>query len=385
MTPGALGHQSLDLTVPAGDAVGPLAVGAQQSVLVERVDRGLRVAGFGSEAYGERGLGGDRPELGHRLLVLGVDQLDVAPTAEHLDHPVGIVVAQRLGQVGDPAAEAVGRAQRLHRRLGASAEAVDQVGEHRARLDRGQLARVADQDQPGVGADRLEQPGHHRQRDHRGLVDHDHVVRQPVGAVVPEPDAAVGAPAEQPVQGRGLQVAEPVAVGLGQLHGLGLDRLLQPGRRLAGRGAQRDPEVAAGAGAPVLGLLGQQREQARDGRGLAGAGSAGQHGGPAPGGLTDGGPLLVVPLLGEDPQHAGLEDRGVDLGGLAVEAGDDVAADLHLLAPVAVEVEQRVVEPEHLLRHQRARGDRGLPGLGLGPRQLLRLGLVLERAGRRRW
>ena len=94
----------------------------------------------------------------------------------------------------------------------------------------------------------------------------------------------------------------------------------------------------------------------------------------------DGGALLLVPVLGEDPQHTGVEDLGVDLGRLPVEAADDVAADLHLLAPVAVEVEQRVVEPEHLQPHQRARGNRGLPGLRLGPGQHLpRIGLVLER------
>ena len=59
---------------------------------------------------------------------------------------------------------------------------------------------------------RLDQPGHHRERHHRGLVHHDDVVRQPVAPVVPEPGAAVGSPAEQPVQGLGGESAEPVAV-----------------------------------------------------------------------------------------------------------------------------------------------------------------------------
>ncbi len=76
--PGALGDQSLDLAVPAGDAVGALAVGAQQPVPVESVDRGLGVAGLRCETYGERGLGDRRPERRHRALVVGVDQLDVA-------------------------------------------------------------------------------------------------------------------------------------------------------------------------------------------------------------------------------------------------------------------------------------------------------------------
>ena len=68
----------------------------------------------------------------------------------------------------------------------ARAQPLHEVGEHRPGLDRGELVGVADQDQPGLGPHRLEQPGHHRQRDHRGLVDHDDVVRQPVVAVVAE-------------------------------------------------------------------------------------------------------------------------------------------------------------------------------------------------------
>ena len=59
----------------------------------------------------------------------------------------------------------------------------DDVAEHGAGLDRGQLLGVADEDQAGVGADRLEQPGHQRERHHGGLVDHDDVVGQPVEAV----------------------------------------------------------------------------------------------------------------------------------------------------------------------------------------------------------
>ena len=131
-------------------------------------------------------------------------------------------------------------------RVGRALEAGDEVGEHGTGLDRRQLVGVADQHQPGVGAHRLEQPGHHRQRDHRGLVDDDHVVGQPVGAVVAEPDAAVGSPAQQPVQRRGLQARQAVAVGGVRQAGRRLPHgLLQPGGRLAGRGGQGDPGCAA--------------------------------------------------------------------------------------------------------------------------------------------
>ena len=76
----------------------------------------------------------------------------------------------------------------------------DDVAQDGAGLDRGQLLGVADEDQAGVGADRLDQPGHQRERDHGRLVDHDHVVGQPVQAVVAEAGAVARVEAEQPVQ-----------------------------------------------------------------------------------------------------------------------------------------------------------------------------------------
>ena len=175
--------------------------------------------------------------------------------------------------------------------------------------------------------------------------------------------------------------AEPVAVGLRELPGLVLDRLLQPGRCLAGRCAQRDPEVAAGAEPPVLGLLGEQGEQAGDGGGLAGAGTAGEHRGPAPGRLAARRRAARrTPRRGRPAARRRRGSAESTSGASRSRRPTTSCADLHLLAPVAVEVEQRVVEPEHLQPHQRARGNRGLPGLGLGPGQhLLRIGLVLER------
>ena len=81
----------------------------------------------------------------------------------------------------------------------------DDVAEHRARLDRRELPRIPDEDEPGVRPHGLDEPRHERQRHHRGLV-HDHdVVRQPVQPVVAEAALAVGPPAEQAVQRRRSQ------------------------------------------------------------------------------------------------------------------------------------------------------------------------------------
>ena len=80
----------------------------------------------------------------------------------------------------------------------------DDVAEDGSRLDGGQLVGVTDEDQAGVSTDGVDEVGHHRGRHHRRLV-HDHdVVGQPVGAVVAEPAAGAGPPAEEPVErGRG--------------------------------------------------------------------------------------------------------------------------------------------------------------------------------------
>ena len=69
-----------------------------------------------------------------------------------------------------------------------------------ARLDRGELAGVADEDQPRLRPHGLDEAGHQPERDHRRLVDDDHVVREPVAAVVAEAAVRAGAAAEQAVQ-----------------------------------------------------------------------------------------------------------------------------------------------------------------------------------------
>ena len=118
----------------------------------------------------------------------------------------------------DGAGPSTGRAGRLldggaRRRAHARAlrGRADDVAEHRAGLDRGELARVADEDQPRLAPDRLGEPGHQRERDHRGLVDDHDVVGEAVAAVVAEAAVGAGLPAEQAVERRGLELEQPRA------------------------------------------------------------------------------------------------------------------------------------------------------------------------------
>src|SRR5690606_20252739 len=115
--------------------------------------------------------------------------------AERLDHGVRVPRLDGGGDGGDASAEAVDAAQLDD----AGERRGHDVAEHGAGLDRGELARVADEDQAGGGAHRVEQAGHERQAHHRALVDDHDVVGQLVRAVVAEPAVVVGAPAEQAV------------------------------------------------------------------------------------------------------------------------------------------------------------------------------------------
>ena len=163
------------------------------------------------------------------------------------------------------------------------------------------------------------------------------------------------------MQGRGRQagqarlvdgIAERVVVGVHRLH----HRLLQPGRGLPGGGGQRDPRRPPGG---ALVLLGDQCEQTGHRGGLAGAGAAGDDRGPRGRRCPRGVALLGEALAGEDPLQAPLQGGEVDVGRVAAvgaHPGDEVVADLALLAPVAVEVEPAPDQAQHLLAHQRARG-----------------------------
>ncbi len=128
-------------------------------------------------------------------------------SGQHLHGGIRIAPPHRVGQRRDAAAEAVNPLQHddavadrggrrgvgrftvdrdsgnfLQRREGRGTHqetvggGADDVAEDGAGLDGGQLLRVADQDQAGVGPDRLHQLGHLRQRHHRRFVDHHHVV-----------------------------------------------------------------------------------------------------------------------------------------------------------------------------------------------------------------
>ena len=225
--PLALGAEALDLVgQPALDAVGPGgdAVGA----------RGGARTGRGS-FRAPRGPGARRPSRAASITARA------APTApswtgasaesvsgstgsqvtssgerrERLHRRVGVAAPDGLGHGADGAAEAVHAAEDDD--AGAGRPVVgraDDVPEHGAGLDRRQLPGVADEDQARLRAHRLEQPGHLRERDHRGLVDDHDVVGQPVAAMVAEAALAVGAPAEQAVQGRGARLAQLRADGV---------------------------------------------------------------------------------------------------------------------------------------------------------------------------
>ncbi len=150
----------------------------------------------------------------------------------------------------------------------------DDVAEHGPRLDRRELAGVADQDQTRLRANGLDQPGHHRQRDHRRLVDDHDVVRQSVRAVVTEAAVAAGKPAEEPVERRRAELAELLSDGVAdvELRRLLVNGLLQPRGGLGGRCGERDERRGRSRGG---GLFGEQGHDPGDGGGLARAGAAG--------------------------------------------------------------------------------------------------------------
>ena len=158
--------------------------------------------------------------------LVNVDPFDVFTTGrKHPNGRVGVAIADRIGQRADGFAEAVRRHQSGNRAVDDGGQTFDQVGKHGPGLDRGQLIRVADQQQAGIGTNGLQQSRHHGQRHHGGLIDDDHVVRQTVLPVVPEPRRGVGPAAQQPVQRGGRQGGQAFPVGGGEcidfkLHGL---------------------------------------------------------------------------------------------------------------------------------------------------------------------
>ena len=270
---GRVGDPAFDLTVPVPHAVRPPPVRAQQTVFVERGQRRRRIPEDCRLTQPER--------MRHKHVaqpvgrVVGVEPFDVGATvAQQPDHGIAVAVADRRRQRPDRRAEAVRGDQPGDPHVVARAQPVDEVGQHGPGLNRRQLVGVAHQQQPAVGPYGFEQPGHQRQRHHRGLVDDDHVVRQPVLPVVAEPRRVVPAPLQQPVQSRGGQLGQSVTVDGVEFGDLQVYGLEQAGRGLTGRGGQRNAQRR-----PVLqrGLFGEQRQQPRHRRRLTGAGAAGQY------------------------------------------------------------------------------------------------------------
>ncbi len=67
---------------------------------------------------------------------------------------------------------------------------IDDVGQHLARADRGQLIDIADQDQRRAVGQRPQHRAHQRHVDHRGLVDHQEVAVERRRLVAAEAAAA---------------------------------------------------------------------------------------------------------------------------------------------------------------------------------------------------
>ncbi len=396
-----LAQPALDQGRPGRHAVGPAAVPAQQAKRAEGGHGAPPVAVARRRHHRPPGLHGDRPHLvGRRLGGSGVDPAHGAgPGGQGRLDRGGLPPADGGRELADGAAEAVDPAQDHHavahrpaprRRagleglaaqgaeglegLGAHDEPVahraDQIAEHGAGLDRRQLLGVPDQDQPGLGPHRGEQPGHQRERDHRGLVDHHHVVGQV------RPGAGPGArarriPPEQAVQCRPPQPEEDGAhrIGHGQARRLGAHRLLQAQRRLSGRRGQgnKGPRSTGGR------LFDEHGEQSGDRRRLAGARTSGDDRQAAQRrrsgrGTLEVGVLGPVEVGGErGPEAGGVDPRGGALGPLEHGGGDR-----GLVAPVAVEVEAGALQAQRRPRPgQRAGRHLVDPGAGLGPGEVV--------------
>ena len=172
---------------------------------------------------------------------------------------------------------------------------------------------------------------------------------EPVGAVVAKAAVAAGPPAEQAMQRRGAEREQLVADGglERQRAGLGVHGLLQPRRRLARRRRQRDERRGLAARG---GLLGEQRDDPRDGRRLAGARAAGDDREAAQRRGRGGEPLALVAVAGEQALEARREHAGVHARRLGLAERAQVGGDLALLAPVAIEVQAAARQPQRPAR-----------------------------------
>ena len=185
-----------------------------------------------------------------------------------------------------------------------------------------------------------------------------------------------GPRAEQLVQRRGAEAEHELARGLEPGVGRGLvHRLLQPLRRLAGRRGERHERRHP------AGLLDQQRQDPRHGRGLARARTARHDREPPPHRGLRRRALAVVRPAHEQPVQAGFEHVGAHRGGPERE---QILGDAALLAPVAIQVQRRADEPQRPVREpvltdrdERARRQPREPVLRRRPGQLGQVDLLV--------
>ena len=352
---------------------GPSRWAHSRRCCVEHLDRPLGVTGDrrGAQARG-RGATSRAAQRRQGRGVVGVEQLDVvAAGAEQVEARSASPSVDRRGQVVDLGPEPVGVASDGDG-VGVAARSGRRRGRRAPPRPRPRRAGRGRRPAPAGSRTRTAstQPGHHRQRDHRRLVDDDHVVRQPVAAVVAEPVAAAALPSQEPVEGLRRRLADRGARGRRSAVSAQrrADRLLEPGGGLAGRGGQGDPQR-------TVGLVGEQGEQTRDRGRLAGARAAGEDGGPLPGRRERRRRAArrtpVGKSTGRQAVRASPRRRA---GGGRREPRDQVVADLALLAPVAVEVAatspstRSTPASASRLAATRSRPAAGRPGQAVGQR-----------------
>jgi hypothetical protein len=180
---------------------------------------------------------------GHRL-----DQIEVAGLALGRGER-DLALVDAVGVDDDPGAERL--AEDLGQAHGRHRGGADQVGEHRAGADRGQLVDVPDDQESGSVRDRAQELVHQHRVHHRRLVDDQELGLQRVLGIALE------------AEGLGVELKQA-------MHRLGLD---------AGGLGQALGGAAGGRGQQDLDPLGcQDAQQAVDQGGLADPGTAGDDG-----------------------------------------------------------------------------------------------------------
>ena len=256
-------------------------------------------------------------ERGGRRDRRGRPAIHVTSPSASIDR-VAVAAPDRLGDAGDAAAVAVDAVEDDDPARRRRARA-DDVAEHGSRLDRGELARVADEDQPRLrlgpprraGPSGTARPSRSRRRSRRRAAAGCRG-RGGSGCGCPGASRAAGAAwtrrgADSRARTSSLTSSRPRPRG---------------SPRRAGRPPCRSARRArpAARARPRSGLLEQQRDDPRDGRRLAGARAAGDDRQAAPDRGLGGQPLTRVGLAAEQPREPVGEHRVVDAAGRARRA-----------------------------------------------------------------